>query len=142
MEGSPHSPVCRFDLVRPGRLVLVRTAILAIALRRMFLVVTLEIAQAPKESLVFKSQQTCLGVGKHYGSVKIDEIAVIRGVALDRTDTVRIMTCRTWHLLLNVLLMMLEALIIQNALVIVALVTQFICIDVFLCSIGCFIPIS
>ena len=108
----------------------------------MFLVVTLEITPAPEESLVFELQQTRVGVGEHYGSVKVDEIAVIHRVALDRIDTVWIMTCRTWHLLINVLAMMLEALIIQNALAIVTAVTQFISHRALLCIIVCLVSIS
>lgn len=108
----------------------------------MFLVVTLEIAQALEESLVFELQQTRVGIWKHYGSVKIDEIAVIHRVALGRTDTVWIMTYRTRRLLINVMFMTFEALIIQNALTIVTLVTEFIRHRAFICLIGCFILIS
>jgi len=119
-----HWPVCRPDLIRPNGLILATAAPHTIALRRMFLVVTLEIALAPEESLVFKFQSPCVGVGRYYGNVKIDEIAVVRGVALVETDAVGIVTHRTRRFFIfNMSLVFAEALVLEDTLTIVTAVT-------------------
>ena len=65
-------------------------------LRGMFYIMAQEKALASKVAQVFEFQSPYVGTagkGKYYGSVKIDEIAVFRGVALAETDTVGIVTC-------------------------------------------------
>ncbi len=57
---------------------------------------TFKKALASKVAQVFEFQSPCVetvGNGIYYGSVKINQIAVIRGVALAETDTVGIVTC-------------------------------------------------
>ena len=62
----------------------------------MFYIMAQEKTSASKVALIFEFQPPHVrtaGKGKYYGSVKINEIAIIRGIALAKTDTVGIMTC-------------------------------------------------
>ncbi len=59
----------------------------------MFFIMAFKITLTTKSPQVFKFQSSRIRVGKYYGSIKIDEIAVIRGVALAETDTVWVVTC-------------------------------------------------
>ena len=54
---------------------------------------TLEKASASKEAQVFEFQPSSAGIRKYYGGVKINEVAIVRGVALAETDTVGIVAC-------------------------------------------------
>ena len=57
----------------------------------MLLVMTVEITLASKGSQVFEFQSPGAGVRKYYGSVKINEITIVRGIALAETEAVGIM---------------------------------------------------
>ncbi len=73
-----------------------RWGLQGIFLRGMFYIMAQEKTSASKVAQVFEFQSPCVGTvgnGKYYGSVKIDEITIIRGIALAKTDTVGIMTC-------------------------------------------------
>lgn len=52
---------------------------------------TVEITLASKGSQVFEFQSPGAGVRKYYGSVKINQITIVRGIALAETDAVGIM---------------------------------------------------
>ena len=73
---------------------------------------TLKKASASKEAQVFEFQPSGAGIWKYYGGVKINEVAIVRGVALAETDTVGIVACRTWCFIFYVLLVLFEAFIV------------------------------
>lgn len=90
----------------------------------MFHVMTLEIALALKSSLVFKFQSSSRRVGNYDGNIKINKIAIIRGVALAETDSVWIMASRTGRIAIFYMsIMFFEAFIIQDTLAIMTAVT-------------------
>ena len=85
-------------------------------------VVALEKALPSKGSQVLKLQTPGDRIWKHYGSVEINQVAVVHGVPLTETDTVGIVTRRTWRIALYMFLVLLEAFVFQDALAIVAAV--------------------
>ena len=60
----------------------------------MFFVMAFKETSASKSSQIFKFHPSRIRVREYYGSIKINEIAIVRRIALNGTDTVWIMTCR------------------------------------------------
>ena len=79
--------------IRIGSKATFAAALLWVFLRGMFFPMTLKKASASKEALVFEFQPSGAWIWKYYGGVKINEVAIVRGVALAETDTVGIVTC-------------------------------------------------
>lgn len=108
----------------------------------MLFVVTLEVTSAVERAGVLELQTSCRRVGAHDGGIEVYQMAVVRSGSLCGADAVRIVTCRARNLSLQVLLMLRETLIVQNAVSTVTPVAQLIRIAALLGKIGCFIPIG
>ena len=102
--------------------------------------VALKITPAAEAAEVFKFQSAGLTVGKHNRQIKIDQVAVIGGVALGLADAVGIVTGLTGGVLtFDMLFVILEALIVQNAVAAVAFIAQGVIKRAFSCVIQGFI---
>ena len=78
----------------------------------MYFVMALKSALASKITQILEPQWSVIRKRKYYRCIKIDEITIVRSVSLAEADTMRVMTCRTWGVAIDMLLMLTEALVI------------------------------
>ena len=76
-----------------------------------------------KDPPVFERQTPGCRIGANDGRVEINQMSVVRRGALRRTDAVWVMTCRAWDFVFEVVPVLGEALVVQNAVSTVAFVT-------------------
>lgn len=96
-------------------------AVSGVAAGPVLFAVTGQEAATLAQALVLELGAQVVGIGADDGDVKVDEVGVVQGVALDGVDAVRVVAGRTGRVFaLDVLAVLGEALVGQDAAAIVA----------------------
>ena len=125
---SPNSAITQVSVFVPS-----------VFIWRVLLVMAKQVASAVECARIFELTTSGCRVGAYNGRVEVNQVTVVCCASLRRADSVGIMACRAGNRLPQVLFVLREAFIVQDAVAAMAFVAQFVRIAALLCKVRCFI---